>query len=102
MATQPVNEFFYNADFSEDATYTPPGGSAVTIRVIFDNEYVPTVVGDVVFENTGPVAYARTADVSDATNAATLTVGGVAYRVKETRPDGQGITQLILSKRSVA
>lgn len=101
MPSAPVDEFFFNADFSEDALYAPTSGASRTIRVIFDNEYTPTVMGDIVVENNYPVAYARAADVDGATNAATLTIQGTAYRVKEVRANSSGISTLILSKRGV-
>lgn len=96
----PVDVFF-TAGFSEEATYTPPSGPLKTVRVVFDNEYGQTVLGGVIIENSDPTAYVRTADVPDITNAASLSVRGTTYRVKEIRPDGQGITVLILSKRNV-
>lgn len=85
------------ADFGEAATFTPVGGTASSITVIFDNAYEAVDVGGgSTFAVTQPRVTARTADVSGATEGATLAIGGVTYTIRVVMPDGTGITEMML------
>lgn len=85
------------ADFGENATYTPDGGSPASIMVIFDKPYVGVDTnGEVVVESTRPTATCKTSDVSDADHAATLAISGTTYNVVNVQPDGDGLTVLEL------
>ncbi|BCV06843.1 MAG: hypothetical protein CM15mV144_370 [Caudoviricetes sp.] len=57
---------YFDADFGHgiQATYTPSGGSASTIKVILEKDYfsVPGLSVDV--EGSQPIAYCRTTDVA--------------------------------------
>jgi len=39
MITDNDLDIFFSDDFTQDATYTPQGGQASTIKIIFDNKY---------------------------------------------------------------
>lgn len=94
---QPIADFFDTDSFGQSATYTPSGGSASSITIIFDNEFsLSNVIGSI-YENTNPMALCKTSDVSGATNGATLVTGSVTYNVIGVQPDGTGFTKLILS-----
>lgn len=81
-----------------NATYTPAGGVAATIKVLFDNEYeLIGLLGGAV-SSTGPAAQCKTSDVSSAKKGDALTVSGVNYSVTEVKPDGTGMTVLMLRK----
>lgn len=95
----PITDFFETTDFAESASYTPAGGSASTIYVIFDNEFALSTVG-VGYENLAPQVLAKTSDVSGATNGATIVINSVTYYVIGVEPDGTGISRLILSKNT--
>ena len=85
--------------FAQTATYTRIGFSSAQIPVIFDSEYsVSEVIGELGIGVTSPQALCRTADVEKASRGDTLGVGGTTYYVQEVRPDGTGITTLILSR----
>lgn len=85
------------ADFGEAATFTPVGGTASSITVIFDNAYEAVDVGGgSTFAVTQPRVTARTADVPGATEGATLAIGGVTYTIRVVMPDGTGITEMML------
>lgn len=85
------------ADFGVAATFTPVGGTASSITVIFDNAYEAVDVGGgSTFAVTQPRVTARTADVSGATEGATLAIGGVTYTIRVVMPDGTGITEMML------
>jgi len=49
-------------------------------------------------DNTVPVATAKTEDVKNVRNKDTLEINDVKYEVKRIRPDGTGLTELIMSK----
>lgn len=101
MPFELVDEFFDTGDFAVVATYTPAGGSPVSIKVVFDAPFAITEVEGMQYQNIDPVAHCRTADVANATDEATLIINGVTYRVKEVQPDGGGVTNLALTKDAV-
>ena len=86
------------ADFGVAASFTPAGGGAPSaITVIFDNAYEAVDAGGgSTFAVTQPHVTARTADVSGATEGATLAIDGVTYTIRVVMPDGTGITEMML------
>lgn len=91
--------FFSADDFGVTATYTPSGGGALSVNGIFDNEYFETDAGgEVAFALQQPMFHCRTADVPSAAEGDSLTVSGVGYVVRNVRPDGTGMTMLILEE----
>ena len=92
-----IDIFF--TDFAADAIYTPSGGTAKTIKVVFESEYLSVqVVGDVGVESASPAAYCKSADIIGVQHGDTLVIEGTTYYVTEIHPDGTGMTLLILSK----
>jgi len=88
------------ADFGTAATYTPAGGSASTITVIFDNEFLPVETGGgVAFAMQQPKCLARTADLIGAVENASLTIGAIAYIIRVVMADGTGMTELMLERQ---
>ncbi len=86
-------------DFGVTASYTPTGGSASNVKGIFDNEYFETDAGgEVAFALQQPMFHCRTADVSSAAEGDAITINAVAYTVRNVRPDGTGMTMLILEE----
>lgn len=96
----PDLEAFFDSDaFARIATYTRLGYPAVQIPVIFDSEYsVSEGIGEPGIGVASPQALCRTADVENASRGDTLAVGGTTYYIQEVRPDGTGVTTLILSR----
>ncbi len=95
-----LSAFFRDEDFGVSATLTPSSGSERTIMGIFDAEYVAAEAGgQVAISSNLPIFTCKT---NDATNAAdgTLVVGGETYQIIEVRPDGTGVTILILEQVS--
>jgi len=95
--SQPLDEFFTD-DLTVEAIFHPAAGPDRFVRVIFDREFSLMELGNAAFEGTAPVATCREADVSDADNACTLTIGGDDWKITSVQPDGTGITRLVLSK----
>ena len=86
-------------DFGVAASYTPAGGSASTVNGIFDNEYFATDAGgEVAFALQQPMFHCRTADVPSAAEGDAIRVSGVDYTVRNVRPDGTGMTMLMLEE----
>ncbi len=94
-----LDAFFATDAFAQTAAYTRLGYPAVQIPVIFDSEYsIVDGVGEPGMGVPSPQALCRTADVENASRGDTLVIGGTTYYVQEVRPDGTGITTLILSR----
>ena len=86
-------------DFGVAATYTPAGGTALVIHGIFDAEY-NAALGDIqaLVATDQPQFLCRTSDVAAARHGDALAIGGASYVVVEVRPDGTGMTVLVLNE----
>jgi len=102
---------FINADHGgagEKVTYTPTGGSASSINVILNQEYVDIDTGSVSVQGYKPTAYAKTSDIpniaiNDTITAPSLkTLDGTVYKtatnykVVNYENDNTGFTALLL------
>lgn len=90
---------FSTSEFAQLATYTRQGYASAQIPVIFEKEYL--VSEGVEGQGVGtfaPVATCKTADVPNAAEGDRLNPDGTNYYVLVAKPDGTGITVLILSK----
>lgn len=94
------NAAFFNGDFDEVAVYTPTGGQARTIQVIFDNEYQAAQFSqaDTAVESSGPRATCREADMAGVAHGDILQIRGKTWHLLEVRPDGTGIVTILLSE----
>ena len=85
------------ADFGVSATYTPSGGTATAVTVIFDNDYIPVDTGaSVAFAMNQPKAMARTQDMPSAAEGDAIVIGGVNYIIRVVMTDGTGMTEIML------
>lgn len=92
--------FFGVDDFGTAATYTPSGGSAVTVNGIFEDDYEAIEAGGgVAFGITSPTFHVKTSDVADASEGDSLAVGGVSYIIRVVMQDGTGLTMLQLEEQ---
>jgi len=95
-----IRDIYLNTDdFAQVATYTPQGGSASTIYGILDQESEDISGGgevDVLYSITSFTT--RTSYVSSASFGDSLSTGGTDYTVREVRPDGNGMTILIIEQ----
>lgn len=82
----------------DDATYTPGGGSASSIKVIFSKDHAPVDADGVAVEAYSVFARAITTDVPNAADGDTLTVQGKTYNVRYVRDGEPGETILVLSE----
>tara|TARA_R110000868_G_scaffold313856_3_gene574868 strand:- start:3971 stop:4273 length:303 start_codon:yes stop_codon:yes gene_type:complete len=90
---------FMLADFGVTATYTPLGGSAVSIVGIKDNVYLDVNVGTAGVASSEPRFITRTSDVSSAQEGDAISIGGVDYIITVVMDDGTGITELALEEQ---
>ena len=94
--------FFNDDEFAVEATYTPLVGVAVKFNVIFDDGYSGSTPVGIEIETTGPMALAKTADVTSYAIGTALSIGGVTYYIiskhKDPPAGGPGTTLLMLSK----
>lgn len=95
------NVFFNTDDFGVSATFTPRGGGAAsTVKGIFDKEFI--AVGDggpVDIAATDPVFQCKTTDIPNA-RGGTLVIDGVTYNIVVAKPDGTGVSMLVLEDAS--
>ncbi len=91
--------FFDTDGHGSVASYTPSGGSASSINVIFNNEYVLIDEGDVGVNSTLPVITCRTTDVSSVAIDDSFVISAVTYKAKIIRPDGTGVTEIQLEEQ---
>ena len=81
------------------AIYMRPGYPFTTINVLFDEEIISIVgLGEAGVGGTALAALCFTSDVPLVARGDQLRIDGTFYYVTEARPDGKGITTLLLSK----
>ena len=101
MAIEETTErsiFFDSDEFADSITITI-GGSASTIKGIFDNEMTTIDVGD----NAGitanqPKITVKTSDVANADFGDPVVINSTNYTVNNVLKDGTGITEIFLSE----
>ena len=91
--------FFDTNAHGTSLTYTPSGGSASTIKGIINDEFQLVDVGEVGVESSMPVLTVRSSDVSGIAQGDDFTIDSVNYKSKIIRPDGTGITEIVLQKQ---
>ena len=97
--------FFNSDDFGTSATYTPDGGSASTITVLFDKPFnsVPMDSGEVDVESNTPTCLCQTTDVSAAAHGDVIVISSTTYHVVGVQADSgsgyQGTTLLVLEEQ---
>ena len=84
-------------DFAEVAVYTPAGGSARYLSVIFDRVSEVTDIGEML-QMDGVAAYGHitTSDAEEIAIGDLMTVRDSNYRVVGVEPTGTGITRIQL------
>lgn len=88
------------ADFGVNASYKPLNGSARSIKVIFDDEYVPVDTGGgIAFAMNQPKALAKSSDLTGTIENGSLIIAGISYLIKIVMSDGTGITELMLERQ---
>ena len=98
-STADLNAFFDTDAHGSTVTYTTSGGSASTINRIFNNEFELVDIGDVGVESNIPILTVKTSDVSSVAQGDTFVIDSVTYKSVIIRPDGTGITEIVLEKQ---
>lgn len=89
--------FLNPAEFGREAVYTPAGGSSRTVAVLDDWQALDLWSGDSAgVEADSLTVAALVVDVPDTSETARLVLGGIAYKVASTKPDGTGFVLLSL------
>lgn len=86
-----LSPFFDTATFAITATI-----AGQPVDGIFDNASVLSEGYDGVMETVRPVFICRSSDVASVPHGASATINSVSYKVRGTRPDGAGMTLIIL------
>lgn len=92
-----------NANLSvmgEDVTYTPAGGSPVTIKGIFGNRYLVTDAdSNMDFITTQPNLGIKLSQLaSEPRQGDSITIRGLGYTVQSVHSDGEGAATLLLHR----
>lgn len=93
--TSDLSVFFDTDDFAVSCTYTPSGGSASTINVIFDKQFPAQNGNEITFT---PAARVKTSDITGIDKNDTMVIDGTTYYVFEPGPDDNGIRTILLSE----
>lgn len=112
MALEFDNDFdgYFDSDYGHGVacTYTPSGGSAVSIKVILDREYLEIDGGTVGVNSDQPIVYGKAKDLRNASFGDSLAFAAITdlddnviraattYKVVNVQPDNTGIVALIL------
>ena len=100
-----LSDFFLTDDFGVAASYTPDGGSASTVNVLFDNPFnsVPLDTGERDVESNTPTALAISSDVSSVAHGDAIVISGITYSIVGVQKDSgsgyQGTTLLVLEEQ---
>lgn len=86
-----LSPFIDTASFAVTATI-----AGQPVNGIFDNASVLSEGYDGVMETVRPVFVCRSADVAAVLHGDSATINSVSYKVRGTRPDGTGMTLIIL------
>ena len=100
-----LSDFFLTDDFGVAASYTPDGGSASTVNVLFDNPFnsVPLDTGERDVESNTPTALAISSDVASGAHGDAIVISGTTYAIVGVQKDSgsgyQGTTLLVLEEQ---
>lgn len=89
--TEDLSAFFSTADFASDAQL-----AGVAVRGIFDKAYQFDNAGGAGFASSQPAITLPSAGLPADPVGLTLLISGVSYTVVEHRPDGTGVSILLL------
>ena len=81
-------------ELGEDATYTPSGGVAKSIKVLFENVEAPQPVQGATVVGSIPTAEARTSDLTGTVLGGELVINGTTYTIEAVLDDDTGMTDL--------
>ena len=96
MALEELAEFFEVDEHGTAANYTPSSGSASSITVIFRHDYYLEDVGNVGVETQQAVITVQTSKVPGIAHGDLIEIDSTNYNVVGVRPDGTGISEIVL------
>ena len=96
MSLEQLAEFFEVDEHGTAANYTPSGGSASSITVIFRHDYYLEDVGNVGVETQQAVITVQTSKVPGIAHGDLIEIDSTNYNVVGVRPDGTGISEIVL------
>lgn len=94
-----LDAFFDTDTHGVSVSYTPSGGSSSSINGILNNEYQLVDAGEVGVEAQVPVLTVKTSDVSAVAHGDTFVISSTTYKAVNIRPDGTGITEIMLEEQ---
>jgi len=94
-----LSGFFSTDEHAKSVTFTPSGGSASTIKGIFENAFELVEVGGIGVEATIPTLTVKSTDVSGLVHGDAFVIDSVSYLARIVRPDGTGVTEVQLEEQ---
>jgi len=103
---------YFDADYGHgiSCTYTPDGGSATTIKVILDQEYLEVDGATVGVNSSNPIVYGKAKDLRNAAYGDQLDFAAItdldgntikaaaSYKITSVQPDNYGMVVLALTE----
>lgn len=96
LATDLATTFLNLNEFAVNAVYLPAGGAQKIIPVLFDNPWEGVSPMMVKGDSTAPTATCNSNDVTGARKDDKLKVNNEIFYIWDVRPDGLGLTVLVL------
>jgi hypothetical protein len=97
--TEDLSQFFEEDDFAVAVAIKIAAGASVrTISGIFNTPSQEVEIFDTNFEGNLPSVLCRSSDLAGITNAHTMTISAVVYRITKIEPDGTGVSTVHLRK----
>lgn len=94
MISEDITQFFQSADYAEQVII-----GSTPVMAIYDEDYYTDDVGAIGQESKQPIITLASSSVpSGAKEGTTVTVRGIAYKIRNIRPDGTGVTTIDLRK----
>lgn len=93
MMTEDLDAFLSTEEHAIEATYKAGGtGAGVAVNLIFNSEYAEPLP---LMAATSPTALGKASDFASWTDADTLTIDGVVYRLTNSKPQDDGAFVLL-------
>ena len=98
LLQEDTSKYFSGAFFGQSVTVSSASGNGYKLKAIFEAPYRQAPVGELGVESALPSLTCATSSLRAPAEGDRVTIEGVDYSVEDIRPDGTGITRLILEK----
>ena len=96
MALEELSAFFDTTEHGTAATFTRAGPPGVSVVCVFRNEFFQVDDGMVAVESSQPLVTVESSKITGVAHGDTMTIDGTTYNIVAIKPDGTGVTDLVL------